>query len=160
MKWLKGLFFMGVMALLFFSCKRNPLKVNISDIEKEVEVVRFGEQLFNLEGKDTLQMLTELSNAYPDFFNLYTYRVIQVGGIGDEDFKDFISLFLNDSLIVEVKQKTDSVYPNINKLERDLKKAFKYYSYQAAWHQPGTSVSLFQPYCPADWWHGLRVQTR
>lgn len=67
MKWTKALVFMGAIALIFFSCKRNPLKVNISDIDAEVEVVRFGEQLFNLEGKDTLQTLTELSNAYPDF---------------------------------------------------------------------------------------------
>ena len=129
MKWIKGLFFMGAIALIFFSCKRNPLKVNISDIEAEVEIVQFGEQLFNLEGKDTLQALTELSNAYPDFFNLYTYRVIQVGGIGEEDFPHMMSLFLTDSLIMDVKLKTDSVFPNQKRLEKDLTKAFKYYSY-------------------------------
>ena len=129
MKWIKGLFFMGAIALIFFSCKRNPLKVNISDIEAEVEIVQFGEQLFNLEGKDTLQALTELSNAYPDFFNLYTYRVIQVGGIGEEDFPHMMSLFLTDSLIMDVNLKTDSVFPNQKRLEKDLTKAFKYYSY-------------------------------
>ncbi|MDX8340846.1 hypothetical protein SLH46_16735 [Draconibacterium sp. IB214405] len=129
MKLLKGLFLMGTIALIFFACKPNPLKVNISDIDKEVEVVHFGEQLFNLEGKDTLEVFSELSNTYPEFFNLYTYRVIQVGGIGDDDFKHMMSLFLTDSLIVDVKHKTDSVFNNTKKLEKGLKKAFKYYSY-------------------------------
>lgn len=129
MRWTKGVILTGIIALIFYSCDRNPLKVNISDVSADVNMVRFGEKLFNLDGKDTLKVLTELSNTYPDFFNLFTYRVIQVGGIGDEDFGHLMNLFLTDSLILEVKQKTDSVFPGLQKLEKELTKAFKYYSY-------------------------------
>lgn len=142
MKWTKTVFFMGVIALIFFSCKRNPLKVDISAVEAEVEVVKFGEELFNLKGKDTLEALTELNNTYPDFFNLFTYRVIQVGGIGDDDFFNMMHLFLTDSLIMEVKLKTDSVFPNLKKLEKDLAKAFKYYNY----HFPDKALPTIYTY--------------
>lgn len=129
MRWINGLILTGVIALLLFSCKRNVLKVDLSDVNKEIEFVRFEEQLFNLQGKDTLESLVELSNEHPDFFNLYTYRVIQVGGIDDEDFEDMMKLFLNDSMILDVKHTTDSVFSDINNLEKGLKRAFKYFSY-------------------------------
>ncbi|WP_347840050.1 hypothetical protein [uncultured Draconibacterium sp.] len=129
MKWIKTVVLMGVIALLFFACKRNTLKVSISDIAQEVEVVPFGEALFALDGKDTLAAMAELSNAHPDFFKLYTYRVIQVGGLGDTLFPELMRLFLTDSLITDVKTKTDSVFSKPTELSNDLKKAFKYYSH-------------------------------
>jgi len=129
MKLLKHVFLWGIITLSFFSCKRNPLKVDISNISQEVEVVRFEDLLFIPEGKDTLEEMAEISNEYPDFFNLYTYRIIQIGGIDDENFKDMMSLFLTDTLINNVKQKADSVFYDFPKLEKGLKKAFKYYSY-------------------------------
>ncbi len=142
MKVVKQVFFWGIITLTFFACKRNPLKVDISGIDREVEVVRFDDRLFVPEGKDTLETMVELSNEFPDFFNLYSYRVIQVGGIGDEQFKDMISLFITDSLITDVKQKTDSVFYDYPKLEKGLKKAFKYYSY----HFPNKELPTIYTY--------------
>ncbi len=142
MKVLKHVFLWGIITLSFFSCKRNPLKVDISNITQEVEVVRFDDRLFFPEGKDTLEAMVELSNEYPDFFNLYTYRIIQIGGIDDENFKEMMSLFLTDTLINNVKQKTDSVFYDYPKLEKGLKKAFKYYSY----HFPNKELPTIYTY--------------
>ncbi len=129
MKVLK-LTFMGVMiALIIFSCKRNPLKVDISTIDEEVEVVRFDNLLFSHNQTDTSRAYVELSNEYPDFFNLFSYRVIKIGGINDEQFDKLMNTFLTDTLIQDVKAKTDSVFSDFPKLEKQLKKAFKYYSY-------------------------------
>lgn len=116
---------------MLFSCKRNPLKVDIANIKDEVNIVNFGDELFNIQGKDTLKTINALSLKYPDFFNLYTYRVIRVGGIKDENFLKYMSVFLNDSLIRDVKHETDSVFsPQIKKkLAKGLVKAFKHYKY-------------------------------
>lgn len=115
--------------LVFGSCKRNPLKVDLSKVDSEVEIVRFGEELLNLSGKDTLATIAELSNKYPDFFNLFTYGVIRVGGIGDEYFNDYIKTFLTDSMISEVKSAVDAEFKDFSKLDKQLKKAFKYYAF-------------------------------
>jgi hypothetical protein len=115
--------------LVLFACKRNPLKVDISAIESEVEVVRFGEELMQLENKDTVQTWVELSNAHPGFFDLFTYRIIQIGGIGDEYFAELMKGFVTDSMIQAVKADTNKEFSNPKKLEKQLKKAFKYYSY-------------------------------
>ncbi|MCY1718841.1 hypothetical protein OU798_00710 [Prolixibacteraceae bacterium Z1-6] len=129
MRPVKFLFLLVSFATIFFSCKRNPLKVDISDIETEVEVVRFDEGLFSINGNDTLKAFVELSNQHPDFFNLYTYRIIQIGGINDEHFGELMKAFITDTMIQDVKAVTDREFSNFKKLEKQLKKAFKYYSY-------------------------------
>ena len=48
--------------------------------------------------------IVEMSNRYPDFFNLFTYKVIQIGGIGDEYFMDAMKLFLTDTMIFECQK--------------------------------------------------------
>ena len=95
MKSVNSIFLIAIIATLIFSCKQNPLKVDISNIEAEVKVVNFGEELLSLNGKDTLETIVELSNSHPDFFNLYTYRIIKIGGINDEYFPELIKTFIN-----------------------------------------------------------------
>lgn len=129
MKSVNSVFLLVIIVTLLFSCKRNPLKVDISNIEKTVEVVRFDESLFSMEGKDTLETFVELSNHHPDFFNLYTYRIIKIGGIADEYFTELMKVFVNDTMIQEVKSHTDKEFSNFKKLEKQLTKAFKYYNY-------------------------------
>jgi len=129
MKYLKHGFFIVIGIIVITACKRNPLKVDISTIQDKVEIVPFGEKLFDLGEKDTLQAVTELSNEYPDFFNLFTYRIVQIGGIGDEQFPELIKTFLSDTLIDEVKTATHKEFSDLDWLEKDLQKAFKYYRF-------------------------------
>jgi gliding motility-associated lipoprotein GldB len=129
MKGLKSIISVVIFVALFASCKRNPLKVDLSEIEKKVEIVHFDEALFNLEGKDTLNTWVELSNAYPDFFNLFTYRIIKIGGLNDEDFSEFMRLFVCDTMIQDVRLKAEAIFSDRKKLEKQLTKAFKYYAY-------------------------------
>jgi gliding motility-associated lipoprotein GldB len=131
-----------ILSLLVSACQRNPLKVDISDIKTEAEVVPFGEKLFNIEGTDTLEAIAELSNEYPDFFNLFTYRIIRIGGMGDENFPELMKAFITDTLIREVKAKTDSVFNKPQKLEKELIKAFKYF----AWHFPDKEIPTIYTY--------------
>ncbi len=122
------IFTLLVIAALF-SCKPNPLKVNISDIKSEIEVVRFDKELFAINDSDTLNSLTTLSNKYPEFFDLFTWKVIQIGGIGDSLFFDGMKLFLTDTMILDVKKLVDTEFSDFDKTEKQLKKAFKYFQY-------------------------------
>jgi len=142
MKQRRTVYLFLILVVIFSACKRNPLKVDISDIKEEVEVVHFGEELLNLEGKDTMEVFAELSNEYNDFFNLFTYRIIRIGGIEDEQFPELMKLFINDPLIQEVKIKTDSVFNDRQELGKQLKKAFKYYRF----HFPDKELPVIYTY--------------
>ena len=114
---------------VLFSCKPNPLKVNISDIKTEIKVVRFDKELFAINDKDTLNSLIELSNKYPEFFDLFTYKVIQIGGIGDSLFIDGMKFFLTDTMILDVKKLVETEFSDFDETEKEFKKAFKYFQY-------------------------------
>ncbi|KAF0237970.1 MAG: hypothetical protein FD181_1451 [Prolixibacteraceae bacterium] len=129
MKLVQQVIFAALILLSLFSCKRNPLKVDISEIKTETEVVRFDQELFDIQSNDTLNSLTELSYKYPEFFDLFTYKVIQIGGIGDSLFLDGMKLFLTDTMILNVKKLVDTEFSNFEKTEKQLKKAFKYFQY-------------------------------
>lgn len=126
---LKNTVFVLLIIGSLFACKPNPLKVNISDINTEVEVVRFDKELFAINSGDTLQFLSELSNKHPEFFDLFTYKVIQIGGIGDSLFVPGMKLFLTDTMILDVKKQVETEFSDFEKTEKQLQKAFKYFQY-------------------------------
>jgi hypothetical protein len=125
----KKIFFLALILSVFFSCKRNPLKVDISGIETEVEIVRFEEDLFSVPLKDTLPELTVLRERYPEFFDLFTWKVINAGGIGQDDFPEMIGKFLTDTMIMNVKQQVEKEFSGFRNTEKELVKAFKYFHY-------------------------------
>lgn len=111
------------------SCNRNPLKVDISDIKEEVEVVRFEEALFSLPLSDTLNELTALRTTHPGFFDLFSWKVINIGGIDEENFAGMMGQFLTDTMIVGARNHAEKVFSDFGDLEARLIKAFKYYRY-------------------------------
>ncbi len=129
---LKLLLGLSLSILMIASCKRNPLKVDLSDIESEVEFVDFGGELFTLNGKDTLSAVLEIRNETPGFFDLFTHHIIRIGGIDDPEFGDLMKAFLNDTMIIELKYVTDSKFGDFSSYKKQLIKAFKYFS----WHFP------------------------
>lgn len=130
-----------IFAAILFSCTQNPLKVKLSGEEKEIEIIRFDHELFNTGYTDTSAVVA-LAEKYPDFFDLYTYRVIQIGGLGDSLFFKGLQQFMTDSMITEIRKRTDLIFANTGDLEKELKEAFKYYQF----HFPGNEIPTIYLY--------------
>lgn len=129
MKVILRLIFVFSILLFLFSCKPNPLKVDISKIETDIEIIRFNYELFSIQSADTLSEIVKLSNTYPDFFNLFTYRIIRVGGIGDDEFQDLITKFITDTMILNVNHLVENVFSDFQNTGKQLNKVFKYFQY-------------------------------
>jgi gliding motility-associated lipoprotein GldB len=136
MKIVFRLFFGFFCVMVLFSCKPNRLKVDISDIEKDIKIVRFDDELFSLHQKDTLKELADLYNKYPDFFDLFSYKVIRIGGIGEEGFADLMTAFVTDTMIQNVRNLVKTEFSDFDKIAGQLNKSFKYYQY----HFPGKEL--------------------
>ncbi|MGM0620439.1 MAG: hypothetical protein ACQETJ_05290 [Bacteroidota bacterium] len=123
-------YFIFLLSVIFFaSCNRNPLKVDISGIDTEVEIVRFDQKLFELPMQDTLAELTTLRSKYPEFFDLFTWKVIGVGGIEEEHFPEIMGEFLTDTMILNVETLVEKEFSDFEKTEEELITAFKYFQY-------------------------------
>lgn len=129
MKQLKYLLFVVFLSPFIFGCKPNPLKVDISEIENDIEFVRFDKVIFQPNTKDTLEYLLNVRNDYPEFFDLFTYKIIQIGGVDDDQFLDLMEGFINDTLILEIKRTVNEEFSDLLKTEKEINKAFKYFQY-------------------------------
>jgi gliding motility-associated lipoprotein GldB len=127
----KSWFFI-IIPLILLSCKRNPHKVDISGIDKEIEVIRFEKELFALPLSDTLYELSQLRNKYPEFFDLFTWKVINIGGIEDEHFPKLMTEFLTDTMIRDIKISVQEEFSDFEDIENGLIRTFKYYQYHFA----------------------------
>ena len=139
---LKQLFYIIIMLFALMGCKPNALKVDISGIRNDIKIVRFDKELFNIKDNDTINSMLTLSQDYPEFFDLFTYKVIQIGGIGDEYFMDAMKLFINDTMILNAKSLVDTEFSDFPNTEEQLNTTFKYFKY----HFPGKEVPTIYTY--------------
>ncbi len=116
-----------LVGLAAVSCQRNPLKVDVSDIDLELTFKNYEDDLFapteNLEEK-----VAGLQEEYGTFFNLFNHHMIGIGGPEDENFYLQLEAFLSDTMIVNLKDEAIQRIDRI-RLKSDFTKAFKHYRY-------------------------------
>lgn len=114
--------------LLTVSCNQNPYKVDLSDIDPEpVKIHRYGKALFEMDRSDVGAGLENLAGEFSIFLG--------------ENYKDTlgiiqISEFINDPFNRKVAEACFETYPDLQYLEDDFTKAFRYYRY----HFKGSQV--------------------
>jgi len=112
----------------YFGCHRNPLKVDVSDIDAKVKIVRFERELFEPSVDSVIASVPRFRKEYPLFFRRFL-QLINVGQPGSQVFDQYFRLFITDDLNREVYRKVMEVYPDVHELEKKLTSAFKHYRY-------------------------------
>lgn len=114
--------------LVFTGCKRNSLKIPVSEIDLEISVIRFEQELFDMNLDKVPEATKELSSKYQHFLSLFSY-VINIGDPNDPLFADFLLAFLTSRMNNEIYLKSQEVFSDIDFLEKKLTLAFQHYKY-------------------------------
>jgi hypothetical protein len=128
-------FFLILFITCFTSCRRDHYKVNVSSIDIKIEIKRLENDLFTLNPDEIIEKVPFIKHTYKGFLQLFSY-VINTGDINDSSFGDFLVKFCTDKQNIDVYNMTMKVFPDVNKIEDDLKDAFRHYIY----YFPGRSV--------------------
>ncbi|MCB9251415.1 MAG: hypothetical protein H6605_03055 [Flavobacteriales bacterium] len=126
-----------VVLLLTFSisgCNNQPERkveeIIEKDIDLKISIKRFDQDLFNAK---TTEDVLALKNKYPDFYPVYMYQIMQ-GITGNYDVSDkeaASNILANFTSIPDfglwLKNRADTIFPNLNDLEKDLTAAMKRY---------------------------------
>ncbi len=119
--------FFGLIILLA-SCTQNPLKVNVSNVSVNVKVRHLDIYLLKLKQDEVQAAIPVMKSWYGDFFDIFTYRMIAIGGVEQPDFAQSLYSFVSDTLIrkleLNVAQKVDTV-----QFRKELETAFRHYKY-------------------------------
>ena len=117
------------------SCKRNPYRVNVSFIKAGVEIKRLEKDLFGTDPEKIPSAVPELKKRYGSFLQVFSY-VINTGDVNDPAFGDLLVRFCTDKLNNEVYADVAQLYPDVEKIEKDLEDAFRHY----LWYFPNKKV--------------------
>lgn len=116
-----------VFVMLFQACKKDPYHTDIAGIEMDLQIYRFEEDLFGLDFDSIPAAIPMLKDRYGDFFDIFNYRIINIGGSDQVTYTDYLKSFLTDYLNNEVYRVTMEVFPDLDALETELNNAFKRY---------------------------------
>jgi len=115
--------------ILLTCCQRNPLNVNVSGIDLDLNIKRLDRDIFSAASGNKTIAIEKLRKTYGSFFNAYNENVIALGDPADSLYPAYLNTFLNDSMRVLSRLKIDSVFSDITDLEKKLEDGFRHYKY-------------------------------
>lgn len=121
--------FILVTVILFNYCDTTGKRPDVQILKEPLRVYRFDKELFTLDTTHLLDQAAELHERYPQFFNLYTEGIIQIGAITEREFSSNLSFFLTDPTQRDAYQDVQKVYGDFKVQEEELRQAFSYLLY-------------------------------
>jgi gliding motility-associated lipoprotein GldB len=112
---------------LFFACKEDKIRVDVSQIQVDVNLQRIEKELFNEELTHSKHF--DLYNRFGEFYKRYVENIILAGPAEDSLTLNAIRMFTSDKEIKEVYQEVNKQFADITPLKNDLTEAFKHYRY-------------------------------
>ena len=101
----------------------------MSDIDINFEVKRFDNDLFELDTLNIENGITDLKIKYDEFLDIFTYKMISIGGTDDPGFYSLVKAFIADTMITNVRKFVDKEFENFGKTEKQLEDGFRHYNY-------------------------------
>jgi hypothetical protein len=129
-----ALVFSGV---VFASCDKNRLDVDISGIEVQpVKIKRMEKDMFSMNPDSIQPESQKMLDKYGNFYVRFITAYINDGGIGDSTYGYNLQMFIKDRDMRRAYEDCIKKYPALDWLEEDLTRAFRYYRY----HFPGKKL--------------------
>lgn len=121
-----------VLSIFLVGCKvnKNP---DVSDIDVNLNIIRFEKELFKIDTTNTLAAFKELERAHPAFVDLFFKHVLPLRDVknpADEQIlSKNISSFINDEFVKSVYDTVQIVYPEMEEVSEKLTQTLKFAKY-------------------------------
>jgi gliding motility-associated lipoprotein GldB len=115
--------------ILFQGCNPHQKDVDLSKINLDIKIDRFENDLFALNLDSISQQLPDIKRKYGEFFDIFSYEIIQIGDTAAPDYNDRLHAFLTDKIINEDYVSVMEKFPLLNDVEGQLTTAFKHCRY-------------------------------
>ena len=102
--------------VLITSCGRNPKRVDVAAISLEVKTGRLDQDLFLTNGVN----IFSLKNKYGSFFDLFCYKLTNVGTPDTVLLQNRLLDFTSDPDLKEIYLASEASFHNFNALDQPL----------------------------------------
>lgn len=110
-------------------CVRNPLKIDVSNVDLNLKTGRLDKDLGQVTSENISSLVPDLQKKYGEFFEVYTQQILGIGRSQDSLFSSYLLTFLRDSSYIGPKHYADSLFQNFENCNQQLEQAFKHYKY-------------------------------
>ncbi len=124
-----GVFILIFIILALFSCRRDRHDIDISSIDVNIKIKRFEKDLFEIDPSHIEEHIGQLEKDYGRFFQIFNYRIINIGSSRNPEYPELLRLFITNYLNFTLYERTMEVYPDLDKLSEGLAGCFKRYKY-------------------------------
>lgn len=111
-------------AITFISCRQSN-KPDVSNIQVNIKIERFDNELFAGKNKNVIDIDKQLGLKYGVFYDDFIHRIL------DSKYSNTESLanLYRDQAYTDLSKEVDSVFPNLKVQEEALTETFKYIKY-------------------------------
>lgn len=127
---------LALFVLLLARCKQDPLSVDVSNVDLQVDFKRLDQDLFSLNPAAGQTNTDEIYRKYGDFFVDYCEGVLRIGSPEAEGFQYSVAQFITSEDIVTLYDDVQDTYKDVSSIERQLTEAFRYFKY----HFPDSTI--------------------
>lgn len=118
-----------ILTVLFISCGDNRLKVDVSDMESDVKIMRFEQELAAYLADTTVHDLAPMRQQYGEFFDMFTHQVLGIPQDNDTMIAMNLRFFLQDPEVAEVMADVDSAYRDVSDIKKEIDSFLRHYQY-------------------------------
>jgi gliding motility-associated lipoprotein GldB len=111
-------------SLFLFGCK-NKKDIDVSDIDLEIKVERFDQDLSSLTVQNFPSKLPGLQSKYGIFYTDFMEGMLSIGTPGEPSFQSNLKTVLSTPDYQALKQEVAAQYPDLEVQEQELTEAFK-----------------------------------
>jgi len=127
-----NLIYIFCISFSLIQCTPDKNTPEVSDIQVDVKIKRFEQELFALEANNSDlpfdAQLVQLAAKYPQFYEVFKELIADPYGL-DTSAVNRIQQFVQHEGVQNLYDTTQIVYENIEWLEEELEQAFAYYQY-------------------------------
>jgi hypothetical protein len=124
----KYLYISVFLVLITFGCKNNRFNVPVSEVELELSIQRFENDLFSIRPNQMEGKIPELQRKYGDFLTVFGY-VINIGDPSYPEYAGFLQSFVTNHTNSDVYQKVQREFSDFGDIENKLISGFMHYKY-------------------------------
>jgi hypothetical protein len=138
----KNSFLILVLVILFMSCK-NETGPDVSNIEVDIQTVRFEKEFFGIDTVNTEASLQKIYNEHPDFFRDFTQHILGLPPLADSGAQaiNAIKQFLHDYR--PVYDSVMKAFPDFNKQQEEITSSLRYVKYYFPKYQLPRNIITF-----------------
>lgn len=118
-----------VTLFMLFSCEKRKYDVDVDNIEVEMQINRYENELINLSKEQDIEpAFFDLYAKYPEMTEVFFTQILPCGYIKNPNFRK-INGFVNDSNVQAIIADVQAEFKTTSSFDEKLTNAFKHYKY-------------------------------